>query len=167
MAFWGKGFHHLLLEILAGWWLFPGITRQASVNSARAAWSGGQSCWSMGRQQWLWHTGWWRVSFFLSSLNVFLPFSLYSVSLYFFAPLSSSPPSSLFFFTWNEGLWRQWPQYQGRWMPRWMAATKTSLPCWNLTLYHTGWTFQTIHAYISEHTCGALKHVCLCVPLLA
>lgn len=73
-TFLGMGFHHLLLEILAGWWLFPGLTRQASVNSARAAWSGGQSCWSMGRQQWLWHTGWWRVSFFLSSLNVFLPF---------------------------------------------------------------------------------------------
>lgn len=38
--------------------------------------------------------------FFLSSLNVFLAFSLCSLSL---------PPSSLF--TWNEGLWRQWPQY--------------------------------------------------------
>lgn len=33
-TFWGAGFH---LEILLSWWLFPGLTRQGSVNSARAA----------------------------------------------------------------------------------------------------------------------------------
>lgn len=105
------------------------------------------------------------LSLFPECLSSFL--IIFCLSLLFRSSLLLPSFFPFFFFTWNEGLWRQWPQYQGRWMPRWMAATKTSLPCWNLTLYHTGWTFQTIHAYISEHTCGALKHVCLCVPLLA
>lgn len=76
MTFRRTGFGPCLLEILPSWWLFPGLTRQGSVNSTRPVWSGGQSCWSMGRQQWLWHTVRWR-----GSLKVFLAVSLYSLSL--------------------------------------------------------------------------------------
>lgn len=86
----------------ASLWLFPGLTRQNSVNSTRAASSGGQSFLVIDRQQWFWHTGQWRG---FPLLNVFLAFSLYSV--YFFAP---TPSSSFLPFNLEWGLWRQWPQ---------------------------------------------------------
>lgn len=83
----------------------------------KSSWSGGQSCCSMGRPQWLWHAGQSRTPFFFfffSWMSFLL--SSYIQSLFFFfsfpLPFATSsyfPPP---FLSGNRGLWRHWPQYQ-------------------------------------------------------
>lgn len=82
----------------------------------KSSWSGGQSCCSMGRPQWLWHAEQSRTPFFFSWMSFLL--SSYIQSLFFFFFFSSPLPfatSSYFpppFLSGNRGLWRHWPQYQ-------------------------------------------------------
>lgn len=83
----------------------------------KSSWSGGQSCCSMGRPQWLWHAGQSRTPFFFFFFLECLSCSLvtFSHSFFFFSfplPFATSsyfPPP---FLSGNRGLWRHWPQYQ-------------------------------------------------------
>lgn len=85
----------------------------------KSSWSGGQSCCSMGRPQWLWHAGQSRTPFFFFFFFSWMSFLLssYIQSLFFFffsfpLPFATSsyfPPP---FLSGNRGLWRHWPQYQ-------------------------------------------------------
>lgn len=164
MTFWGTGLHCLLLEILPSWWLFPGLTRHGSVNSTRPVWSGGPSCWSMGGRQWLWHTGWWRASFLSllpEGLSCFLIiFCLYLPFFLLLCPFSSSSSSSssFLFFTWNERLWRQWPQYLAWWMSGWTAVRETQRPPCLVETSHCTTQGELPHgARLHKRTCCALK----------
>lgn len=105
----------------------------------KSSWSGGQSCCSMGRPQWLWHAGQSRTPFFFFSWMSFL-LSSYIQSLFFFFLLSSSFCRLLLFspslFIWEQRLmkaltpipvcwgWRvEWKQMKHKDLPYSAEAT--------------------------------------------
>lgn len=163
-VFWRTGFHLLLLEILPNWWLFPGLTRQGSVNSARAAEVVGSPA-----GQWTDHNtsgtqdSWGFLSFSLPWMSFLLSHYILSLST-LCSSLSSSSFSLLINWEWRlMKAVTPIPVRQG-WRDEWQQMKYKDLPA--LLKLHTvahRMNFQTIHAYISEHSCGPLLKACIFV----